>query len=352
MAHNPDWDEHPDPDDPDADPDQVAELRSARKHNVPWTDLLSLWREDPGRRVWWARGAIELRPPPMIVWAGPEKREKSWIAMHAAVATVLGAQWLGAWEIERPGNVVYLDGEYGPYEFGRRIARLARGMGEAPSDVLPSIRYLYSTDVIFNAESPGKELRGVLRDVQEFKPSLIVVDPLRNHIEGNENDSDVALAALRRLSQLRDAAECPILLLHHLNKSGEPAGSRAWATRPDVLIAGTDTAEPTYNARSRTMRRGDSIAKPFGVAVWHTNDDDESQAACHVRHVVDDTPALDGRIMLALRAGPQSANSLKKSLGRSGADVNDCLDRLESNGSIKQGEGKQNGQACVMWSVK
>lgn len=82
---------------------------------------------------------------------------------------------------------------------------------------------------------------------------------------------------------LRDAARCPVLALHHLNKSGGFTGNRAITTRADLIIEGSDDEKPEYETRGRQLRaRIDPIAQPFTISVEHENDDDDTMAATRI----------------------------------------------------------------------
>ena len=257
-----------------------------------WSDLLAAYAGVGAERPWFAEGAIEGSP--IIMFSGPEKSHKSWSAMQLAAATVVGGPWLERFPVRRPGPVVYLDGEYGEHEFARRVVRLSRGMGAEPTDVLRNIRHFYSAQMTL---TPGDgALRKVLSAIGAERPSLVVLDPLRNHLDGSENDSDVIVRAYKCLDALRGAGQCPVLVIHHLNKSGGFSGSRAITTRADFIVEGSDTTTPTYTARGRTLRPAlDSIAQPFVIDVTHENDHDDRIAATRLAWRSAEAPTRGGK---------------------------------------------------------
>ena len=241
-----------------------------------YSDLLDVYDNRSSERPWFAEGAIEGNP--IVVLSGPEKSGKSWIAQELAVATVLGLDWMGKFPIRHPGEVVYADSEYGEHEMARRIARIARGMGQDPREALRRFRHCYATGLTLKEGDP--ELRALVENCGEHKPALVVLDPFRNSLDGSENDQDVINRAFRCLCHLRDAAECPLVVVHHLNKSGSYSGSRSIATRADLLLDGSDKEVPTYSTRGRTLRTTiDPIAKPFSVKIEHTDEHDEDLAS-------------------------------------------------------------------------
>lgn len=310
-----------------------------------FTDLGAVFRSVGRARDWFAEGAIEGNP--LIVLSGPEKKNKSWAAMDLAVATITGGSWLGEFKIARRGPCFYCDGEYGEYDFARRVARICRGAGADPAAIMKTLGHLYSTKLTLK-EGNGA-FATLLAYAKKVRPALIIVDPFRNHLDGDENLVPIIIQAASRLSELRDAAGCPLMVLHHPNKAGTPSGSRSIQTRADLLITGTDAEEPVYTTTGRRIRaRIDPIAVPFSISVEHQDDDDDSIAQTRVRRVVVDPSDLqiDGpsklaRMVLAFlrtQSEPRSANYIAKATqeksgkSRSNGDVKDALEELRGDG--------------------
>lgn len=250
-----------------------------------WSDLSAAHDRVGKARPWFAEGAIEGEPVVMLM--GPEKKGKSWLAMQLAVAVAAGGvAWLDTFTLQRQGAVAYLDAEYGEFEFARRIARITRGYGKEPRDVLPLMRHNYSAELVLARDDPA--FGRVLESIGAEKPALIVLDPLRNHLMGSENDSAVVVEANRCIRALKAAGRCPLLALHHLNKAGAYSGSRAIMSTADLIIEGSDEDRPTYETRGRVVRHGDAIAMPFRVDVSHADDDDDTKAATRLLYLPSD----------------------------------------------------------------
>jgi hypothetical protein len=292
-----------------------------------YTDLVAVLDRVGQERAWFAEGAIEGNPIAMLV--GPEKKGKSWIAMQLAVATIIGGKWLEWFQIKRTGQVLYLDGEYGDDEFTRRIARIARGMGADPRDVLAQIRYHYSAGIVLTPNDTG--LKKLTLDARRCRPGLIVLDPLRNHLEGSENDTDTVVKAYRSLDPLRLAAESPLFMLHHVNKGGSFSGSRALTSRADLIFEGTDTDTPTYSTRGRKLRSKDPIGEDFEVTITHTDDENDLIAATRVIHAV------------ASRATPS---------GKEKAKAGATADQIAKVRTAVEAEAAENGSFLVFGKVK
>jgi predicted transcriptional regulator len=188
--------------------------------------------------------------------------------------------------------------------------------------------------------------RRVLAAVRAEPPSLIVLDPLRNHLDGSENDSDAVVRAYRCLDALRVAGCCPVLSIHHLNKSGGFSGSRAITTRADLIIEGSDAETPTYSVRGRTVRPTvDAIAKPFTIAISHEHDGDDAIASTRLKFAseVDDAELplglskLGRKILkfLSRQGEPRTANYIARSVSRGGSDVRNELEDLIAAGHVE-----------------
>lgn len=339
-------------DDPRAAPERVRALgqqvsaafeAAGRSATPPWTDLAAAYAARGEKRNWFAEGAIEDQPLVLIV--GAEKGWKSWMCIDLAVHTVTGGRWLGRFPIVRPGPVVYIDCEYGGGEFSRRVVRLARGAGRDPAEVFAGIRHLYG-GVRLAAGNAG--FAALLAAVEREPPKLIVLDPLRDLLVGSENDSDVVLEALDCASRLRDAARCPVVVLHHLNKSGGYSGSRALWSRPDLILEGSDDRErPEFHAAGRNVRRGDPLKSGFTIGVEHENDLDDATAASVVwsrfegeSNAQRPLSKLALTILRMLADGALSRSAIKRHTRRSDADVHRALDELQQAGRINLRDGR------------
>lgn len=317
----------------------------ASSSDAKWSDLLGAYADLGRERDWFAEGAIEGTPVALFI--GPEKTGKSWVLHDLAVATVLGTKWLGRFEVRRAGVVVALDAEYGAAEFTRRIARLARAHGRDPRDVLPHIRHLHSTGVWLDPES--RSLQGVLRAVAIVKPELVIVDPLRNHLNGSENDGEAVLEALRCADAFRRFGGCPVMIAHHLNKSGGFSGHRALRGRADLVFEGTDEEQPWYGVIGRTLRRADPIANRFTVNIRHDNDDDDTIAktilSCRFEGEASGRSNLSKsalRVLDVLRADatPLTVRAIRGETKQSNLLAKRALEELRDAGLADEREGK------------
>lgn len=300
------------------------ERRSVADEEAVYTDLARAYEEVGSERQWTVEGAIEGCPVVLLV--GPEKRGKSWMLADLAVAMATGTKWLGAFSATEQGRVLVLDGEYGPWEYARRIARLARGRGLDPAEAFAKIDYVFAGQFLLTWES--ELYQRVFKDVKKSQPSMVILDPLRNFLSGDENSTTDAVASFKYLVGLRQ--NCPVVVAHHLNKAGAMSGARAFKTRADMVIEGTDEEQPWFTTIGRGVRSGDPIGKRFTVRMEHEHDDDD-RIACtrlRLRFEGDSAPRSEMSIParrlleeLRKRSEPASANSLGKAANVLGGSV-------------------------------
>ena len=169
--------------------------------------------------------------------------------------------------------------------------------------------------------------------------ALIIVDPLRNHLAGDENSATDVLEALHCLSAMRTHCSCPLVVSHHLNRAGSMSGSRALLGRVDLAFTGSDEEQPWYSTIGRTVRRSDPIADRWTVRIDHEHDDDDTQArTVLVSRFANEAKGVSQHSKLARqvfdelsRSGePLTVNMLKTRLKRSYAHVSQALNELQS----------------------
>ncbi|HEX2876257.1 MAG TPA: AAA family ATPase [Polyangiaceae bacterium] len=329
-----------------ANPDVVQLPKPAAVSNL-FISLNDETDEIGTERLWFAEGIIEGAAPLALI-VGPEKSGKSWALTDLVVATVAGGDWLGCFPVRRTGSVLLVEAEQGAYETKRRLMRVARGRGLDPGEVNRGVRYVrgyWQLDALDNDE---------MRDLKRYfdengEPALVVIDPLRGTMLGDENSAKDVLAALEGAAQLGRIAGAPVVVAHHVNKSGAASGSRALATRPDLILTGTDSARPRYTAVGRRIRRNDPIAdgRGFHIDVDHgEHDDDDTQATTIVKAVFGEAPAplptgplvlsaAAERVLKALKAGPRTKHQLRTALTMNNLAMAKALDQLQAAGLVR-----------------
>lgn len=186
--------------------DQMARIRAA---GVPLTfptyaDLRGklppiTWLWEP----WIPRGMMTLA-------AGFPGAGKTWLALDIARAVLRGGTWPDGKPVDRPGRVIYVEGEAVPQISVNRLEKMGLD-GEGIYPMLPE------GGEILNLTSRAYQDR-LIDMVISLKPELIVVDSLSDVDDGGQNSKEEVQHLLRFLVDLARLANCGLLVLHHLKK--------------------------------------------------------------------------------------------------------------------------------------
>ena len=260
-------------------------------------------------------GLIEREDTVLLI--GQEKKaQKTWLALTLAVARILGTEWLGRKvACGRPGRVLFISTETSRRAIKRRLRLLCAAIGIPIEQVAP---YFYVIDrpvtllprehlerereraweanalaaVKIHDDSRRKSLDnaidrfaddakarlgtnvGALEALLGSQPgtwSLIVVDTVRQCLEGSENDSESAKRYTQGARDLARAQRCMLVSIHHDNKSGDPTdprtsrGSTELTAGPEVLIKiDCSGPHPTAHFHLRNNERPEPVG--FNIA--------------------------------------------------------------------------------------
>jgi hypothetical protein len=197
-----------------------------------------------------------------VILCGPPNVGKSWLMHALALAVASGTSWLGK-EV-RQGTVVIVDEESSEWGLYDRFRLLAAG-ADTDAGQLPV--YLASNKGLrFDTPEGDATIRRML---EEYRPSLLVVDSLVRVHRSKENDSGEMSEFLERIKQLALHYSCSVVFIHHLKKPSlvetdlinQMRGSSdigAWA---DVILAALPGEESTlielHNPKQRYRRKSE-----------------------------------------------------------------------------------------------
>lgn len=364
------------------------------------TNGLDLLTEDDGPVQYVVDGLIE--PEDVVMLTGREKLSlKTWDVLDLAICRVLGADWFGRNVAKGEGKVLFVSCETSPRQVARRLKALCKGRGVAPEDVAGSLVFVFEPisivprsertrvgdradlsarlsaartydkdrrDALLGSASTiarrevgalGRNLDALeeIEDAPSGSYSLVVLDTLRQCLEGDENSSRDAARFTQGCRDLARAAGCPIIVTHHTNKSGDASDARSsrgsveLTAGPDVLLS-IDTAgdNPTMHV---TMRNGEAPA-PIGYRLVDVDGDggglrldvvDAAPAKGKQKRTqgVDDADVLDVLVTAGIAL---SVSNIRKALAKArgsakGSKVNAdatqrALDELETRGLVSK----------------
>jgi RecA-family ATPase len=175
---------------------------------------------------------------------GPSSAGKSQLTVMWAVALALGRE-IGGFKPTRPMRVAVFNAEDDIEEQRRRVAAALRLFGATKTDLGGRLRLLTPkrTGMLIEVDPETRKLRHtalmaeLLDLIDEFKPDLLILDPLVELHDAPENDNTAlrhVIAEFRVIARMQDIA---ILLLHHTPK-GDPRPGDQDAGRGASAIGG------------------------------------------------------------------------------------------------------------------
>lgn len=172
----------------------------------------------------------ELLPCRGLAFIGaPPKSAKTVFALNWAYALAGGRAFMrGALQ---PMRVLYVERELGMPVISTRLASIhSAAQSDAALDNL-ALHCRSKHAISLTPNSLG--LANLAAMVAEFRPTIVMLDPLRNFFTGDENDSDAAMRVVGSMYDLADRFECAFVVVHH---TGKPKENGAWsATSPEAL---------------------------------------------------------------------------------------------------------------------
>ncbi|MBZ5634104.1 MAG: AAA family ATPase [Acidobacteriia bacterium] len=149
-----------------------------------------------------------------ILIAGRPKVGKSRIVHQAALAIVRGTEFLGM-KVPRARRVLVVDLENRPWAIRDRLVRMVGDEASAPGLFLWCANSLTADALNATPEGIGK-LRSL---IEQTGAEVVIIDPWRLWLGGDENSAEDVVRGLRSLSGLRESRpNLTIIIVHHVRK--------------------------------------------------------------------------------------------------------------------------------------
>lgn len=187
---------------------------------------------------------LEEEKPPFIVTdflpasgvamlAAPPKARKSWAVMQLAHAVATGTPWLG-FDIPQPRKVLYVQAELPNWMVAERIVQMYG------SDPLDNVAFFYVPAANLLEDD---DLQGLLDAVQSYEAELVIIDPVANFWQGDENSSSSVNQFFDQIAKIQ-ALNCAVVMVHHTRKTEQnerlnpqhQRGSNVWFARPAAVM--------------------------------------------------------------------------------------------------------------------
>lgn len=225
-----------------ATPRTLAEWRKPGG-SVLWHDAESWTEADITPRPWLAPGYL-LRGA-VTVLSGPGGVSKSTLAASWAVALALGEQF-GSFSPVKRGRVVMLNAEDDQNEQRRRLSAVLSISSKTPSDLAGRIARMGCVSaalLIQRNEKTGEITRTsafqqIEQRITADGADLLIVDPLVETHNANENDNVALRAVVAELRSLAADHGIAVLLVHHARKGAGASPGDMDTMRGASAIAG------------------------------------------------------------------------------------------------------------------
>ena len=175
-----------------------------------------------------------------VLLYGLPKELKSWMGMALAMDVAAGKpKALGFFHVPRAAKTMYIQVEDTAAMTRKRVSDLyEKQIGRASKTTL-NLKILprYPLNLM-----DSQCLAAFDKEIEKFRPELIILDVFRRLFRGNVSDSKDTQEFLQILDTLRDKYWCAIVLVHHAKKGETPEiqtkalGSINLTGWPDVLI--------------------------------------------------------------------------------------------------------------------
>jgi replicative DNA helicase len=295
-------------------------------HSLPFVQLGELMAQPAEEVAWLLDGRLPTGGLSLL--AGRPKAGKSTIARGLAASVARGSPWLGFRVTQGP--VLYLALE----EKQAEVRRHFEVMGARADDPI----------YVFCASAPREGLTLLRRAADQYRPVLIITDPLFKLVRVRDsNDYALVTAALEPLLTLARETGAHVLAVHHLGK-GERVGGDAILGSTAIFAAVDTVLLLRRNDRYRTLasiqRYGDDLEE-----ITLSFDAGRKVAMAGPTREEADEQELGGAIFafLADRATPEPEETIHSGVeGRKALKVR-ILRRLVEGGKVLRSGGGRRG---------
>lgn len=169
------------------------------------------------------------------------KTGKSMFALNLCLSVSSGRDFLGMETLK--SRVLYLQTEIANFSLRERIEKMIYGFGEKYNADIESNFFISSDRIKIDTVSGIESIKA---KVNEFQPSLLVIDPLYDLHSKNEDNASEMAPILCSIREIARSCDCAVVLVHHQGKKGESSvgnaghacrGSSAFADVPDCSIS-------------------------------------------------------------------------------------------------------------------
>ena len=173
--------------------------------------------------------------------AAPPKARKSWAAMQLAHSLATGSDWIG-FSIPQARKVLYVQAELPDDVVAARFEQMF-----GKDDSVENLQFIRVPSADLTLE---EHLNGLMEQIEDFGAEVVIIDPIANFWQGDENSASSVNLLFDKLAQIQDRG-CGVVLIHHSRKTQgferitpqHMRGSSVFFARPDAVM----TISPTQD---------------------------------------------------------------------------------------------------------
>lgn len=165
-----------------------------------------------------------------VLFAAEQKTGKTVCLQHMALCLSAGKPFLGVFDVPKPVKVMYIATEGKLEEIKDRFIKMRKKVDCDPNNLL-----LVNSKIKFNTENSEEQLANMLEEIEalDFKPDIIIIDPIYSAITGSLVKDDVVNAFNSVMFSLIDRFGCAIMAAHHLKKAQKDKDGKYFSRNDD-----------------------------------------------------------------------------------------------------------------------
>lgn len=199
----------------------VEEIRREGIHDFRKWTVENAW-DFPDKELKFGAVIIDSEHGPVLTekgimqLTGSGKIGKSTLLFNLVYGFVLGRDIL-SFKVNRPFRILYLNGENSGRTLQDRFRQLRNyfSVDEKSRKLIQENFLFVSVRLLLPKMESLKALR---ENISEIQPEIVIIDPLKNFFDGEENSADDVRKFMQAIRQIIDELNITVILVHHTGK--------------------------------------------------------------------------------------------------------------------------------------
>jgi hypothetical protein len=268
---------------------------------------------------------------------GPPKAHKSFFTNQLAMCVAAGNDFIGFGTSDVPRKVLILQAELPPSRMMERFLKQMKAFDPAVAERVLACH----TASRFRLDDPSCEQ--IRSAVNEHKPDLLIVDPLRNFHSSEENSSTEMGKVLAVLDDIRDNGPAVVLVHHSGKNSKQPRGSTVLPGWYDSQLQLSLPTGPERNLQTVSFDLRHGVPTP-ALQLRFKAETFLFERLASMRSMTESENAMErniGQVLQALDKGPGDAKDIARRCGNTRSWANQPLNEAVRQGrAVKRKEGR------------